>query len=580
VQSGNTIQDSGGNRLPGGYTGGQSYTIDRTPPSVQSFTLAGSSPTNAASVQYTVKFSEAVSGVDVADFSLTAAGVSGAAITSVTGSGSTYTVTVNTGTGNGTVRVDLRTTATVLDLAGNALPGTGFTGPTYTIDKTPPTVTITPVTPSPRNTSVGSMTITFSKAVSGFSLANLVLKTGGSGNLLTGSQTLTTADHVTWVLGNLAGLTDPTRRLVTFTLTLSPAGITDAAGNAPAGGASSSFTVLDPALTLQGSALTFTGTPGNDTFVFKGGGTAQITLNGVSYFVDPTIASVINFVGNGGSDTATLTTATGGGSTLGLVPGGGTLSGPGYTTTLTGFAQVVAFGSAGDRAYLSGPAGNDVFVGTPAYAYLSGPGSWQQANGFGMVLGTAGGGGSSTAYLYDSAGNDAFVATPAYAYLYGTGFWNQANGFQTVVGNASSGYDQAYLYGAAAGGNVLVGTPAYSYLYGGGFWEQASGFKVVVGNAAGANNAAYLYDSPGSDVFVATSTYSYLYGSGFFNQANGFQAVTAYSTGGADQAYLLGSGTSADAYIDGGLYAYLYGNAFNALAYGFGTVTANPAARR
>jgi hypothetical protein len=580
VQSNNTIQDAGGNRLPGGYTGGQSYTLDRTPPAVQSLTLAGASPTNAASVQYTVKFSESVSGVDTGDFSLAAAGVNGASISSVTGSGSTYTVTVNTGTGNGTVRVDLKTTATVLDLAGNALPGTGFTGPTDTIDKAAPTVAITPVTPSPRNTSVGSMTITFSEPVVGFGLVNLQLKTGGSGNLLTAAQTLTTTDHVTWVLGNLAGLTDPTRRMVTFTLTLSPAGVTDAAGNAPAGGASSSFTVLDPALTLQGQTLTFTGTPGNDTFVFKAGGTAQITLNGVSYFVDPTVASVINFVGNGGSDTATLTTAPGGGSTLGLVPGGGTLSGPGYTTRLSGFGQAVAFGGPGDRAYLSGPAGNDVFVGTPAYAYLSGPGSWQQANGFGVVLGIAGGGGSSTAYLYDSAGNDAFVATPAYAYLDGPGFWDQANGFQTVVGTSGAGYDQAYLYGAAAGGNVFVGTPAYGYLYGGGFWEQASGFKVVVGNAAGANNAAYLYDSAGNDVFVATSAYSYLYGAGFFNQANGFASVYAYSTSGADQAYLLGSGTSADTYIDGGLYAYLYGNAFAALESGFGSVIVNPAARR
>ncbi len=580
VQSGNTIQDSGGNRLPGGYTGGQSYTIDRTPPALQSLTLAGSSPTNGASVQYTVKFSESVSGVDTGDFSLAAAGVSGASITSVSGSGSTYTVTVNTGTGNGTVRVDLKASATIQDLAGNALPGTGFTGPTYTIDKTPPTVAITPVTPSPRNTSVASMTLTFSKAVSGFTLANLALKTGGSGNLLTAAQTLTTTDHVTWVLGNLAALTDPTRRMVTFTLTLSPAGITDAAGNAPAGGASSSFTVLDPALTLQGGALTFTGTPGNDAFVFKGGGTAQVTLNGVSYFVDPSLASTIHFVGNGGSDSATLMTAPGGGSTLGLVPGGGTLSGPGYTTTLTGFGQVVGVGGATDRAYFTGPAGNNVFVGTPAYAYLSGPGSWQQANGFGVVLGTAGAGGSSTAYLYDSAGNDAFVATPAYSYLYGTGFWNQANGFQTVVGVASGGYDQAYLYGSAAGGNVFVGTPAYSYVYGGGFLTQASGFKVVVGNAAGANNSAYLYDSAGSDVFVATSTYSYLYGSGFFNQANGFSTVVGYSTGGADQAVLLGSSTSADGYLDGGSYAYLYGNAFSALADNFGAVTVNPTARR
>jgi hypothetical protein len=580
VSASNTIQDSAGNRLPGGYTGGQSYTIDRTPPAVQSIALAGASLTNAASVAFTVTFSEAVTGVNAGDFNLTVSGLAGAGITAVTGSGAVYTVTVGTGAGNGTVRLDVKQTTTIQDLAGNPLPSTGFTGgPSYTLDRIAPTVAIAPVTPSPRNTSVGSMTITFSKPVQGFSLANLQLKTGGSGNLLTAAQTLTTTDHVTWVLGNLSGLTDPTRRIVTFTLTLSPAGITDAAGNALPAGASTSFIALDPALALQGQTLTFLGTPGNDTFAFVAGSTAQVTLNGVSYLVDPSLASTVNFMGNGGSDTATVTTQPGGGSTLSLSPGGGTLTGPGYTLRLSGFAQVVGTGGPGDRAYLTGPAGNDVFVATPAYAYLYGAGAWEQANGFGVVLAYAGPGGASSAYLYDSPGNDVLVATPTYAYLDGAGSFNLASGFARVIGNSNSGNDAAYLYGSSAGGNVFVGTPAYGYLYGAGFFNDAVGFKSVVGTAAGANNVAYLYDSPGNDVLVATSTYAYLAGSGFLNQATGFAAVYAYSTGGTDQAYLFGSGTAADNYIDGGSYAYLYGNAFAVLASGFASVTVNPAAR-
>src|SRR5262249_57769823 len=106
----------------------QSYIIDKTAPGVQSIALGGGSPTNAASVQYTVTFSESVTNVDAADFSLTATGVSGASLTQVTGSGSVYTVTVGTGTGDGTLRLDVKTTATVQDLAGNTLPATGFTG--------------------------------------------------------------------------------------------------------------------------------------------------------------------------------------------------------------------------------------------------------------------------------------------------------------------------------------------------------------------------------------------------------------------------------------------------------------------
>ena len=58
--------------------------------------------------QWTVVFSESVTGVDAADFALVTTGaVTGATITTVSGSGSQYTVTANTGTGNGTLGLNL-----------------------------------------------------------------------------------------------------------------------------------------------------------------------------------------------------------------------------------------------------------------------------------------------------------------------------------------------------------------------------------------------------------------------------------------------------------------------------------------
>ena len=88
-----SINDTSGNPLGGAGAGngsfaGQLYTVDKVAPSVSSINRAAASPTNATSVQWTVTFSESVTGVDTADFALVqAGGVSGASITSVTGSG-------------------------------------------------------------------------------------------------------------------------------------------------------------------------------------------------------------------------------------------------------------------------------------------------------------------------------------------------------------------------------------------------------------------------------------------------------------------------------------------------------------
>ncbi|MBO9374843.1 MAG: hypothetical protein J7459_16010, partial [Chloroflexus sp.] len=66
---------------------------------------------------------------EVNDFSLTTTGsISGASVTTVSGSSDTYTVTVSTGTGSGTLRLDIPATATITDLAGNGLSGLPYTG--------------------------------------------------------------------------------------------------------------------------------------------------------------------------------------------------------------------------------------------------------------------------------------------------------------------------------------------------------------------------------------------------------------------------------------------------------------------
>ena len=98
-------------------------------PILTSITPSGTSPTNASSVEYTVTFSEPVTGVDASQFALTTSGVSGVSIASVaevSGSGGTqYTVAVNTGTGDGSIELQFAG-AGVHDLAGNALPGGVF----------------------------------------------------------------------------------------------------------------------------------------------------------------------------------------------------------------------------------------------------------------------------------------------------------------------------------------------------------------------------------------------------------------------------------------------------------------------
>lgn len=190
-----------------------SYTLSNaiivTPPSVASITRVTASPTASASVQWAVTFNRSVTGVDASDFAVVqAGGVSGAGITSVSGSGTSWTVTAGTGSGTGTLGLNLVDNDSIVDASNNRLGGTGagngnFTGQVYGI--TAPAVTsITRASSNPTApfTSI-SWSVSFNTSVTGVDASDFVLvQSGGAAGASIGSVS---GSGTTWIVTATTG---------------------------------------------------------------------------------------------------------------------------------------------------------------------------------------------------------------------------------------------------------------------------------------------------------------------------------------------------------------------------------------
>ena len=109
-----------------------------TAPEIVSITTPDTNPTNAANVNFTVTFSEPVTGFVLGDCGLTATAgtLNGAALTGLTpASGDTYTVTAARGTGNVTFQLDVAATGAIVDAANNPMVLPFTTGNAYTIQE-------------------------------------------------------------------------------------------------------------------------------------------------------------------------------------------------------------------------------------------------------------------------------------------------------------------------------------------------------------------------------------------------------------------------------------------------------------
>ena len=184
---------------------------DLEAPTITSIEFFYSNPTNRASVLYVVHYSEPVNGALANDFGLYTTGVSGASITNVSDSvtGESSMVTINTGSGNGTIHLRVMGWADIYDLGGNPMTGLPYmSGPTYTVDKTAPSVvSITRADPNPTTTGSVNFTVAFSEAIQGEQTGHFALTTTGtiSGASVTGVSGSGTTRIVTVNTGSGSG---------------------------------------------------------------------------------------------------------------------------------------------------------------------------------------------------------------------------------------------------------------------------------------------------------------------------------------------------------------------------------------
>ena len=288
--------DAAGNASLASTSTDNTVTFDANVPTVLSINRVNASPTNAASVQWTVTFSEAVTGVDLTDFALAASGVSGATLTGVTPvSGTTYTVTATTGTGSGTLGLNLVDNDTIINGTGTPLGGAGvgngtFTGQIYSIDKAAPSVTINQAAAQtdPTSTSPINFTVVFSETVTGFAANDISF----AGSTVGGTLTAAVSGSGTTYNVVMSGMTG-TGTVVAGVLA---GAATDAAGNASLASTSTDNTVtfdtVAPTVAVtaptSGSTLSGTVTVTADASDLTGVVGVQFLLDGASLGAEDT----------------------------------------------------------------------------------------------------------------------------------------------------------------------------------------------------------------------------------------------------------------------------------------------------
>ncbi|MDN6860110.1 Ig-like domain-containing protein [Pseudomonas sp. CAN2814] len=247
------VSDAAGN-AGSGTTTSNSYAIDSVRPSA-TVVVGNSSLIIGQTAQVTIIFSEAVIGFSNADLT-----VSGGTLSAVSSSDggitwtATFTPTSNITNASNVITLD---NTGYTDVAGNTGTGTSLSN-NYAIDTQRPTATIVVSDPVLNAGETTQVTITFSEAVTGFTLADLSASHGSLTNLSSSDG------GVTWT----ATFTpDANTHSASNVITLANTGLADVAGNAGVGTTSSTnysidtvrpnatIVVSNPMLAINGTSL-------------------------------------------------------------------------------------------------------------------------------------------------------------------------------------------------------------------------------------------------------------------------------------------------------------------------------------
>jgi hypothetical protein len=104
---------------------------------ISSFSAIPAGRTNAASVDFTIKTAQNISGISAGNFSLQTNGITSPSVTGISGTTNSFTVTVSTGSGDGTIRLEfVNDTGISPSIYNKPFAATNF----FVVDKTPPVI--------------------------------------------------------------------------------------------------------------------------------------------------------------------------------------------------------------------------------------------------------------------------------------------------------------------------------------------------------------------------------------------------------------------------------------------------------
>ncbi|WP_434607543.1 Ig-like domain-containing protein [Pseudomonas sp. R1-7] len=224
------VADAAGNN-GSGTTSSNNYAVDTQRPTA-SIVVADTSLSVGETSLVTITFNEAVTGFTAADLTVANGTVTGLS----SGDGGitwTGTLTPSASTSDTSNLITLDNTG-VADAAGNAGSGTTDSN-NYAIDTARPTATVVVADPTVGAGETSVVTITFSEAVTGFTLADMTVANGS----LSG---LSTSDNITYTatFTPSAGVSDATNLI-----TLNNTGVVDGAGNTGSGTTDSNNYAVD-----------------------------------------------------------------------------------------------------------------------------------------------------------------------------------------------------------------------------------------------------------------------------------------------------------------------------------------------
>ena len=231
--------------------------VDTIVPTVKS--IAGPNGTQNGEFNATITFSEDVTGFEAAEISLSGAASVDAAVT-IMGSGAVYTASI-TPTISGSLTIDVPANVAT-DNAGNANTAASTTK-TVTLDLTGPTVSITNLPDTPKN-SAFTITITFNEVVTGFVLGDISLGGTAIAEVTNLTQVVTQKEYTAEITPTRSG---------NLTIQVPANVVQDAVTNANTASTSHTISIdlVRPTVTITGAPTT----PQNGAF------TITITFNEV-----------------------------------------------------------------------------------------------------------------------------------------------------------------------------------------------------------------------------------------------------------------------------------------------------------